>query len=57
MTQHAGVVELADTWDLKSHIREDVRVRAPSPAPAASRIQRGAVFTLWPHFGKTSMMA
>ena len=33
MTQHAGVVELADTWDLKSHIREDVRVRAPSPAP------------------------
>ena len=33
MTRHAGVVELADTWDLKSHIREDVRVRTPSPAP------------------------
>ena len=37
MTQHAGVVELADTWDLKSHIREDVRVRTPSPAPASEQ--------------------
>ena len=29
MTQHAGVVELADTWDLKSHINQQTDVAVP----------------------------
>lgn len=37
-SERAGVAELADAWDLKSHVGNDVPVRARSPAPVHRQI-------------------